>query len=58
MPRQGKNIYKRKDGRWEGRYTKNTEAGKTQYGYVYGKTYDEVADKLSFATTSAYVENP
>lgn len=58
MPRQGKNIYKRKDGRWEGRYAKNTEAGKTQYGYVYGKTYNETAEKLSLVTTSADSENP
>lgn len=58
MPRQGKNIYKRKDGRWEGRYAKNTEAGKTQYGYVYGKAYNETAEKLSFVTTSADGEKP
>lgn len=56
MPRQGKNIYKRKDGRWEGRYAKNTEAGRTQYGYVYGKTYNEVAEKLSLVTASASSE--
>ena len=58
MPQQGKNIYKRKDGRWEGRYAKNTEAGKTHYGYVYGKTYNETAEKLSFVTTSADNESP
>lgn len=29
MPRKGENIYKRKDGRWEGRYIKSrTPAGK------------------------------
>lgn len=26
MPRRGENIYKRKDGRWEGRYIKNYTA--------------------------------
>ena len=25
MPRTGKNLYKRKDGRWEGRYVKATD---------------------------------
>lgn len=29
MPRRGENIYKRKDGRWEGRYIRGrTPAGK------------------------------
>lgn len=38
MPRKGENIYKRKDGRWEGRYIKSrTPAGKANYGYVYAK---------------------
>lgn len=36
MPRRGENIYKRKDGRWEGRYIRGrTPAGKAEYGYVY-----------------------
>lgn len=40
MPQKGKNIYQRKDGRWEGRYIKGrTEAGKAVYGYVYAHTY-------------------
>ena len=48
MPRRGKNIYKRKDGRWEGRYAKNRDAsGKTIYGSVYGKTYTEVKQRLA-----------
>lgn len=47
MPKKGENIYKRKDSRWEGRYRKGTDpSGKTQFGYVYGKTYKEVQDKL------------
>ena len=57
MPRKGENIYKRKDGRWEGRYIKSrTPAGKANYGYVYAKTYREVKSKLvnqiSFASNS------
>lgn len=46
MPKKGENIYKRKDGRWEGRYIKSrTEAGKIIYGYVYAKTYRETKEK-------------
>ena len=47
MSRRGENIYKRKDGRWEGRYIKSYSAdNKAKYGYVYGKTYSEVKEKL------------
>lgn len=54
MPRKGENIYKRKDGRWEGRYIKSKSVGgKTQYGYVYAKTYREVKSKLVSALNSA-----
>ena len=42
MPRKGENIYKRKDGRWEGRQLK--EEGK--YQYFYGKSYREVKEKV------------
>lgn len=46
MPRQEKNIYQRKDGRWEGRYIKGRmETGKAVYGYVYAHTYEEVKKK-------------
>lgn len=46
MPKQGKNIYLRKDGRCEGRFIKDRIAGKTHYGYVFGKTYEEAEKKL------------
>lgn len=47
MPKKGENIYKRKDGRWEGRYRKaRSEHGKIIYGYVYGSKYMEVKQKL------------
>ncbi len=50
MARTGENIYKRKDGRWEGRYIKSYSAdGKAKYGYVYSKTYAEVKMKQSVA---------
>ena len=45
--RRGENIYWRKDNRWEGRYPKGKKAnGKTKYGSVYGKTLQEVREKL------------
>ena len=47
MPKKGENIYKRKDGRWEGRYVKSrNSSGKIIYGYVYAKTYRDVKLKL------------
>lgn len=50
MPRRGENIYKRKDGRWEGRYIKQYEANhKAKYGYVYANTYRDVKNKLTEA---------
>ena len=43
MSRKGENIFKRKDGRWEGRYIRTyDECGKAVYGYLYGKNYKEV----------------
>ncbi|MFD2385749.1 hypothetical protein ACFSQ1_00145 [Enterococcus rivorum] len=39
MSKKGENIYKRKDGRWEGRYIKaRNEQGRIIYGYIYGKS--------------------
>lgn len=47
MARKGENIYKRKDGRWEGRYKKGRkENGQIKYGYLYGRTYTEVKNSL------------
>lgn len=47
MSKRGENIYKRKDGRWEGRYIKSRDFnGKVRYGYIYGKTYSEAKQKL------------
>lgn len=46
MPKRGENIYKRKDGRWEGRIRRgDTMTGRT-YKSVYGKSYREVKDKM------------
>ena len=47
MARHGENIRKRKDGRWEGRYpVYNANKKKQVYCSVYGKTYEEVREKL------------
>ena len=44
---KGENIYYRKDGRWEGRYAIGRKSnGRLKYGYVYGKTYQIVREKL------------
>lgn len=46
MSKKGTNIYKRKDGRWEGRYTKGyDDNGKRIWGFVYAKTYREALEK-------------
>lgn len=44
-------IRKRKDGRWEGRYTAGHDpvTGKTIYKNVLGKTQAEVKEKLKIA---------
>ncbi len=48
MPRKGENIYKRKDSRWEGRYRVGyNDSGTAKYRSVYGKTYQEVKQKLT-----------
>ena len=49
MPRTGENIYKRKDGRWEGRYIRERINGKAKYGAVYARTYRDVKNKLEEA---------
>lgn len=54
MPRKGENIYKRKDGRWEGRFIKGrTNDGKAIYGYLYSKTYRDLKNKLQLAKLNA-----
>ncbi len=47
MARRGENIYKRKDGRYEGRYViGRTAQGRTKFGYVYGRQYHAVRSLL------------
>ena len=46
MPRRGENIRKRKDGRWEARYSKGKDnQGKCIYASVYAASYREVKEK-------------
>ena len=59
MPKTGKNIYKRKDGRWEGRYAKRRDSsGKTIYGSVYGKTCTEVKQRLATVVSLESLDKP
>jgi len=59
MPKTGRNIYKRKDGRWEGRYIKERNInGKLIYGSVYGKTCTEVKQRLSVFTVEESASPP
>jgi integrase len=54
MPKTGSNIYKRKDGRWEGRYRRDRDGGgRIVYGYVYARKYAEAKEKLATAQTAA-----
>ena len=59
MPRKGENIYKRKDGRWEGRIIKEYSIdGKAKYISVYGKTYSEVKKKVQDRQISRSLGKP
>lgn len=49
MPKKTTNIYKRKDGRWEGRFIKGHANGKALYGAVYARSYKDVKVKLDAA---------
>ena len=47
MENKGINITKRKDGRYMGKFIIGyNDSGKTQYQYVYGRTYDETESKV------------
>ena len=48
MARRGENIYKRRDGRYEGRYVVGRKPdGKTKFGYIFGYSYIEVKARLT-----------
>ncbi len=47
MAKRGLNIYKRKDGRWEGRFKCGySDDGKAKYRSVYAKSYSAVKELL------------
>lgn len=46
MGKVGLNIYKRKDGRYEGRYKKGRNRNRLIYGYVYSRTKKDAVRKL------------
>lgn len=47
LARRGENIYKRADGRWEGRYIAARHPdGRAKYVSVYGRSYADVKQKL------------
>jgi integrase len=52
MSRRGENIRKRKDGRWEGRYTAY-ESGIRHVRSVYARSYTQVKEKLAKAKALA-----
>lgn len=60
MARKGENIYKRKDGRWEGRYIQYyDDLGRAKYGYVYARTYNEAKQLLiNKKATNAIPQTP
>ena len=59
MPRKGENIFKRRDGRWEGRYKVGRKPdGKLKYRSVYGKTFREVKEILAQRKASEYRKPP
>lgn len=56
MARHGENIRKRKDGRWEGRYSATDKlTGRTRSHSVYARTYEEVREKLASAKKSTFI---
>lgn len=59
MSRKGENIYKRKDGRWEARYSSGFNPdGTIKYGYCYGRSYREVRDKAAEAKAAQLINTP
>jgi len=53
MPKRGENIYKRKDGRWEGRYYITTNGQKRQKS-VYAHSYSDIKAKLMYAKLNSH----
>ena len=59
MARRGENIYKRNDGRWEGRYKAGCDKnGKAKYRSVYSKTYQGGKEKLLSVKSASVKHEP
>jgi len=59
MSKRGENIYKRKDGRWEGRYISGRKPdGSAKYTSIYGKSFREVRDSLERKKGEQYRTKP
>lgn len=58
MSRKGESIFKRKDGRFEGRYIKKYVDNKAIYGYVYAKTYNECKKKRNLKVINIKINKP
>ncbi len=57
--RIGENIRLRSDGRYEARYIKGrTKEGKIQYGYCYGKSYEEALEKREWQLSKNKNKSP
>lgn len=58
MSRRGENIFKRCDGRWEGRYISSyNDSGKAKYLSVYAYSYSECSQKLQLAKNNLLPKN-
>lgn len=51
-----RNVYLRKDGRYEGRVFWDTSGSKRKYHAFFGKTHDEVIAKMKNITLILYLK--
>lgn len=51
-----RNVYLRKDGRYEGRLFLDTSGSKRKYHAFFGKTHDEVIAKMKNITLILYLK--
>ena len=57
MPRKGENIYKRKDGRWEGRIKIGYhENGRIRYQSIYAHSYKELVTRMNQHTKEMIIQ--
>jgi len=56
MPRVGDNIYRRKDGRWEGRFAKARVEGRIKYGYVFAHSREDAKLKMEASVAALQLD--